>query len=168
VWSWNCAASAVCAASRFAAPMDDAGPQHAADSGEIAAAVEQRVHERAAGMTGRRVDDEPGRLVDDDEILVLVQHRERDRLRLGGSGDRFGRLGVDALAGGDALCRACGAAADARAPLVDPAPRLRARDAGERRERLIGAEPREVVAHEERERAVAFHHQIRERTARLR
>ena len=56
----------------------------------------------------------------------------------------------------------------ARAALVDPAPRLRARDTGKRRERLVGAETGEVVAHEQEERARAFHHQIRERTARLR
>ena len=35
--------------------------------------VEQRVHERAAGMSRRRVDDHPGRLVDDDHVGVLIQ-----------------------------------------------------------------------------------------------
>jgi hypothetical protein len=33
--------------------------------------VEQRVHEGSLCMAGRRMDDDPGRLVDDEEVLVL-------------------------------------------------------------------------------------------------
>ena len=43
---------------------------------------DERVDERAARMPRRRMHDEPGRLVDHDEVVVLVDDRERDRLRL--------------------------------------------------------------------------------------
>ena len=33
---------------------------------------QQRVDERAAGVAGRRMDDQPGRLVDDQQVVVLV------------------------------------------------------------------------------------------------
>ena len=40
---------------------------------------EQRVDQRVAVvMAGRRVDDEPGRLVDDEQVVVLVDDRQRD------------------------------------------------------------------------------------------
>ena len=38
---------------------------------------EQRVDQRAAGVAGRRVDHQPGRLVEHQQMLVLVQHVER-------------------------------------------------------------------------------------------
>ena len=86
-------------------PVHDAGPQHAADAGEIAAVVQQRVHERAARVTGRRMHDEPGGLVDHDQVGVLVEHDERDRLGLRVERRRLGRIDGDHGAGGDALRR---------------------------------------------------------------
>ena len=41
---------------------------------------EQRVHDRAFGVAVGRVDDEPGRLVDGDQVLVLVEDVERQLL----------------------------------------------------------------------------------------
>ena len=46
------------------------------------AAAEQRVDERSVGVARRRMDDEPGRLVDDEQVLVLVDDGDVD-LRLG-------------------------------------------------------------------------------------
>ena len=54
----------------------------------------------------------------------------------------------------------------AKLPLVDPAPRLRARHAGQARERLVESQAGLVLAHQQLERRLQ--HQIRERTARLR
>jgi hypothetical protein len=68
--------------------VHDPGPQLAADPREPAGVVEQRVDQRAVGVAGRRVDDQAGRLVDDDEVLVLEEDRQRDVL-----GDRAGRRG---------------------------------------------------------------------------
>ena len=67
-------------------PMHDARPLHAADARQAVAAMgDERVHERAGLMSRRRVDDQPGRLVDDDEVVVLVHDGKIDgfRLRLG-------------------------------------------------------------------------------------
>jgi len=70
-------------------PVHDAGPEHAADPRQIAAVVQQRVDQRAAGVTGGGMHDHPGGLVDRDQIGVLEQDRERDRL--GGDLERLGR-----------------------------------------------------------------------------
>ena len=64
-------------------PVHDARPPHAADARQAVAAMgDERVDERAARMPRRRMHDEPGRLVDHDEVVVLVDDRERNRLRL--------------------------------------------------------------------------------------
>ena len=43
---------------------------------------QQRVHERARPVPGRRVGDEAGRLVHDEDVVVTVDDDERDVLRL--------------------------------------------------------------------------------------
>jgi hypothetical protein len=43
--------------------------------------AEEPVDERAGGVPRRRVDDNPRRLVDDQQVLVLVGNLERDLLR---------------------------------------------------------------------------------------
>ena len=54
-------------------PVHDARPAHPADPGEAGAAMRnQRIDEGAVRMSRRRVDDEPGRLVDDDQMCILV------------------------------------------------------------------------------------------------
>ena len=67
------------------------GPHHAADPGQARAAMgDERVDQRPGVVAGGGVDDEPRRLVDDDQVVVLVDHVERDRFpcRLGGLGRR--------------------------------------------------------------------------------
>ena len=65
------------------------GPELAADARERAAAmVQQRVDQRAVAGARGRMHDQPRRLVDDDEIGVLVDDRKRDRL---GAPSRSGR-----------------------------------------------------------------------------
>ena len=48
---------------------------------QLRAEGEEGVDERAAGVAGRRVDGEAGRLVHDDDVFVLVDDREGDALR---------------------------------------------------------------------------------------
>ena len=60
--------------------------------------VEQRVDERAARMPRRRVDDEARGLVDDDQVLVLEDDRERDVLGFGRRIERRRHLEEDAHA----------------------------------------------------------------------
>ncbi len=57
--------------------------------------ADQRIDQRPVGMAGGGVDDEPGRLVDDDEMLVLVDDVERDVLALDGQIFRRGRVERD-------------------------------------------------------------------------
>ena len=67
-------------------PVHDAGPPHAADAGKAGAAMgDQRIHQRAGFMAGGRMHHQPLRLVDDDEVVVLIDDIERDifALRLG-------------------------------------------------------------------------------------
>ena len=59
--------------------MDDPRPLDAGDarrSRRRPPRAEQGVDERAAGVPRRRVDDEPGRLVDDQQVVVLVDDRD--------------------------------------------------------------------------------------------
>ena len=70
--------------------MDDSGPLFTADAAQVADVVEQRVHQRAAGMAGRRMHDHSGRLVDDHEIAILVDDPERKVLGLHRRHDRLG------------------------------------------------------------------------------
>ena len=87
-------------------PVHDAGPPLAADAGEAVAAMgDQRVDQRAGPMAGGRMDHQIARLVDDDDVVVLIDDLERNRLRRG-----LGRLGRrhgddDLVAGIDAMAR---------------------------------------------------------------
>ncbi len=61
-------------------PVDHAGARHRR---QRRVAEQQGVDQGAGGVAGARVDHQPGRLVDHEDVLVLVQHRQRDVLRLG-------------------------------------------------------------------------------------
>ena len=63
-------------------PVNDAGAQHAADPGQVRHAGEQRVHQGAARRASAGVDDETGRLVEDQQRPVLVHDAQRDVLGL--------------------------------------------------------------------------------------
>ena len=72
-------------------PMHDSGPFHSSDSGEACAAMgEERIDERPRFMSGGRMHHEPGRLVDDEQILVLEDDFEwnlfAQRRGIGGRG----------------------------------------------------------------------------------
>ena len=60
-------------------PMDDAGPVGLAAR---CATGNQPVDERSAGVAGRRMHHDARRLVDDEQVLVLVRDPERHVLRL--------------------------------------------------------------------------------------
>ena len=62
-------------------PVHDPRPLLAADAAEIVHVMEQRVDQRAGRMAGGRMHDHPGRLVDHDEVAVLVENRQRQRFR---------------------------------------------------------------------------------------
>ena len=95
-----------------------------ADSGEVPAVVEQRVHQRSARMPGRGVHHHADGLVHHDHVLVLEENGERDRLRRELAGDRLGRPGLESVARAHPLAGARGCGVDEHASLVDPAPHL--------------------------------------------
>lgn len=85
-------------------PVDDAGPVGCAgvilhQAGQIRVAGQQGIDQGAAGMPLRRVNDHPGRLVDDDQIVIFVNNVERRRLRLESSGFGRGQVNGDDIAG---------------------------------------------------------------------
>ncbi len=62
--------------------VDDAGAAHAADAGQAGTAMgDEGIDEGAAGMAWGRMDHQPRRLVDDDEVVILVSDGEGDILR---------------------------------------------------------------------------------------
>lgn len=80
--------------------MDDAGPEFATDAGEIVTVMEESVDQGPLTVTRRRMNDQSGRLVDDDEMRVFVKNLQRQFLghhfrgAHGGEGDadRFSPL----------------------------------------------------------------------------
>ena len=76
------------------------GRLHAADAGQaVAAMVDQRVDQRAGPVAGAGMDDKAGRLVDDDQLGVLVEDVERDVLALRLRRLRLGQVDRDDVAG---------------------------------------------------------------------
>ncbi len=71
--------------------------------------------------------DETGRLVHDQDVLVLPGDAERQRLGDVRDGVLVGRVQLDALAAGDDVARPQHAAVDAQHAVVDPALQARAR-----------------------------------------
>ena len=60
-------------------PMHDAGPRHLR---ELRVQVQQRVLQRAGRVAGAWMHDQPGRLVEDQDVPVLVDDVQLDLLRL--------------------------------------------------------------------------------------
>ena len=79
-------------------PVHDARPPLAADADErVAAVMQERVDQRARLVRRRRMHDHARRLVDDDEVRVFVDDRERNVLGAIFDGDRRRRRQHDAL-----------------------------------------------------------------------
>ena len=87
---------------------------------------QKRVDQRVIRVARRRMHDQPGRLVDDDEVRVLEQHHQLHRLRLGARRHRRRDAHVDAITGAQARTRLGRAAVDLDQALVDQAAHLRA------------------------------------------
>ena len=105
-------------------PMDNPRPLRVVPT---RGAAGEGLGERAGAVTPGRVDDQPGRLVDHEEMVVLIGDPERDG-RFGGSGgDRLARFDADPLAGGDLVALGPGVAVDAHPSGVDRRLRLRPR-----------------------------------------
>lgn len=99
-------------------PVNDPGPRGVGlggrDVGEIGKGGEQAVDERALFVHGAGMDDESGRLVDDDDVRIGMENVERHRRR------RRPRLGNRRQVGLDRRPRAHGVGGPQRDPTVDP------------------------------------------------
>ena len=121
-------------------PVHDAGPLFSADAAEIVHVVQQGVDQGAALVARRRVDHHARRLVDDDQILVLVDDRERQILGRGRRLDRLGNLDRDLLSGLDRLVRLRRVSCDQHGALLDQPLKLRPRQRERRGEKSIEPE----------------------------
>jgi hypothetical protein len=100
----------------------------------------ERLGQRARPVAARRVHHDPRGLVDDDQVRVLVQHRERRRVGLGRREDRRRRRHDHRLAGRHGVTLAHPAAIDGHRSGLDQRHRLRA-GADRRSDHLIQALP---------------------------
>jgi len=126
--------------------VDDAGAQFAADADQVLHLMEQAVHDGGVGDAGPRVDRDAGRLVDDQEVRVVVEHRhgQVDRLQLGRAD--LGQIDDDRRAQRRSFGRLRGAAIDADVTLVDQLLDPRARQFWKAHgEQLVEAQPRVFV-----------------------
>ena len=87
--------------------MDDARPSFAADAAQVVDVVQQCVDESAARVPGRGMDDHSCRLVDDDDIGILIQDGQRQRFSLRCRFDRFRDVDGDRMACFHRLIRLC-------------------------------------------------------------
>ena len=62
--------------------MNNSGPFFPADPGKVLAMGQQGIDQSVLLMPGAGMDDQPGRFVHDEEIVVFEQDFERDRFRL--------------------------------------------------------------------------------------
>ena len=60
--------------------VNDARAELAADAAQIADARQERVHQRPLRVTRSGMHHQPRRLVDDDQLRILVHHHQRDLL----------------------------------------------------------------------------------------
>ncbi len=116
-------------------PVEPVNEPEPRQRGPRAEPVQERVHHRRVRRAARRVDDHPGRLVEDDEVPVLVEDRQREVLR-----DRPGRLrrrhlDLERVPGAQPHRGLRRPARDARVARLDEPLHARARE--------VGGEPRE-------------------------
>ena len=104
---------------------------------QIAAMMEKRVHEGPRRMPGCGVNDHARRLVHHNQVRVLVQDSERDRLWARSQRGGFGRPGLDKVPRYDCVAGTTSFAVDRDAVVADPTPDLRARDLGELGQRHV-------------------------------
>jgi len=74
----------------FVEPMDNSGPRDPANATKAARAMmEQRIDQGVFGVARRRMDDQPGRFVQGQEVVIFVEDFQRNVFRLG-----YGGLGL--------------------------------------------------------------------------
>jgi hypothetical protein len=117
--------------------VDDSRSLHSTNPGQVVAMMKQSVNECSARVSRSGMDNHPGRLVDDDQIFILVENIESNCLGLERRLGEIRRRRVESVALPYGLTGSTGAIVDANAIGVDPAPSLRARDSRDLGERAV-------------------------------
>lgn len=110
--------------------MNDPGPEHTANASQIATMMEQRVHQRTARMAGCGMYNDARSFVDYDEIRVLVEHDERNRLGREMHLDRRGWCRLDHFTDDKSAACTYASTTDPNVTRIDPTSNLRPRSAG--------------------------------------
>ena len=105
--------------------VDDPRSEHASNAAQVADVVQEGVDERAVRVSGRWVNDHPRRLVDHNQVDVVVQDVDREGLCPWFGWDRRGNLDGDDVAHSDDGARASRLVTDPRSALLDQALNLR-------------------------------------------
>jgi hypothetical protein len=114
------------AASEAIQPVDDAGAKMAAYGRKLLEAMQHRINEGSGVLTGARMDHHPRRLIDRDDIGVLIQDIERQVLGRGAERGQFPGIHVDALSAFQHERTLLGRAVHKHAALSDPILKTRA------------------------------------------
>jgi hypothetical protein len=145
-------------------PVHDPGALDAADRGQILAVAEEGVDQGPGGVARRRVDDEAGRLVEDQELRVFVEDDERNVLGEEVELLRRRLVDLDAIADRDLGSGLARLAVEQDMAVVDEAADAGARPlAVEVGDAAVEANPCEAVVHGE---AVEGAHCLRRRAIR--
>ncbi len=99
--------------------MDNPRSLHPTDAGQCPAVGEQGMHQRAGASSGARMDDHSRSFIQDDEVLVLMQDVERDRLWCEQEWPSRRDVELDVLAGSHPMARLLRVAADQDVPALD-------------------------------------------------
>lgn len=110
-------------------PVHDAWARRTAASAEGREVVGQCARQRTLPMALRRVNDHPGRLVDDDDRVVLVQNLQRNVLRRGTFTRHVDLRDSNALATAQTLRRLAWIVVDSNMPCFNRSPNCRSADA---------------------------------------
>ena len=125
------------AAGSLIQPVHDARALLAAGSRPGSAPAEQGIHQGAGAVPGRRVHDHAGRLVDDQEVVVLEHDAQRYPLRDVPPIARLVRLELDHVPGRDPVGRPGASPIDRDPAVPDEPERRRTRQSA----RLLSEEP---------------------------
>ena len=121
-------------------------PPYSAPSGP----AQEGVDEGARVVARRRMDDEPGRLVDDQQVVVLVGDHQRDRLAGQLEPDRGGHVQLEDVAGADQDVRLEGRSVVGQPAVGDQALDVAPGQAGRVGHEAVGSLAARAVRHDER------------------
>ncbi len=145
----------------FVEAVNDAGTKLPSHASQIRDPVKQRVDQRSIRVTCSGMYDHARCLIQDEEICVLIQHREGQILRDGFSGRRRGKCERYALPSPKPRGRFTGTSVDGDVPLLNQRLDTRTAELRQRRREML-VEPLTARFRRDDERPALTGHQIRD------